>query len=494
MDPSQPHYPTSTSSDETEDDAHLYDHLTPNAAASASRKRSFDTLGRNRSAEMNILSSKGKGLQQQQQRGGGGARGSAGNMGGDTSTPSTTEQQQQQQQHEIQQLQSQQQPQQQQQQQQQRKYFGPSPLLRKEQNRAAQRAFRDRKERYVHQLEGMIKEQKEQHLKVTSRFQTNVALLTERNAVLQSENHYLREVIFAFETALSKGAALGVDAGIAGLHRAMLQSVKEELFKRHHAKKAEIAAAEAAKKSAPASMPTPRSEDGTAMDESSTSPSITVTASDKTENPIVINVGVDGGEEQSISSQKRAIEDLQGPCSPPAIKARRSNSTASSSSVGDYGGGASQQAQRQEQRPSQLHPPSSEHPTEDVITGPTSGVLYKAPPLFLGPGADHGTAMLISSPFESITVPSLLATKSSYPNVTRYPNYPTVFDELQSSLFPPGTLRSLVHESMPTPREVIEDNSLFDQQPRSFSKKQRFPPGRRNPQQGKGVGQKPVVM
>ncbi|KAG0230365.1 hypothetical protein BGX31_005862, partial [Mortierella sp. GBA43] len=107
---------------------------------------------------------------------------------------------------------------------------GPTcPALRKEQNRAAQRAFRDRKERHLHQLENMIKDLKSQHFLVISAYQREVSQLKGTIESLQSENYYLREVVFAFESALSKGN-----------HVTILKDVKQELFRRHYENKAAV--------------------------------------------------------------------------------------------------------------------------------------------------------------------------------------------------------------------------------------------------------------
>ncbi|OAQ31761.1 Bzip transcription factor Pap1 bound To Dna, partial [Linnemannia elongata AG-77] len=63
---------------------------------------------------------------------------------------------------------------------------------RKEQNRAAQRAFRDRKERHLQQLENMIKELKDTHHHAGVRFQRESQQLKSIIESLQSENYYLR--------------------------------------------------------------------------------------------------------------------------------------------------------------------------------------------------------------------------------------------------------------------------------------------------------------
>ncbi|KAG0250449.1 hypothetical protein BG011_008339 [Mortierella polycephala] len=98
-----------------------------------------------------------------------------------------------------------------------------SPAVRKEQNRAAQRAFRDRKERHLQQLENMIKELKDTHHHASIRFQRETQQLKGIIESLQSENYYLREVVFSFESALGKTG-----------NAAILQDVKAELYRRHY--------------------------------------------------------------------------------------------------------------------------------------------------------------------------------------------------------------------------------------------------------------------
>ncbi|KAK3808639.1 MAG: hypothetical protein J3Q66DRAFT_289058, partial [Benniella sp.] len=100
-----------------------------------------------------------------------------------------------------------------------------SPALRKEQNRAAQRAFRDRKERHLQDLEGSIKELKETNTKITQQSQQDAQQFKAAMENLQSENYYLRQVVLSFESALSKSG-----------NAAILYEVKAELYHRHYEK------------------------------------------------------------------------------------------------------------------------------------------------------------------------------------------------------------------------------------------------------------------
>ncbi|KAI8597981.1 hypothetical protein EDD21DRAFT_310039, partial [Dissophora ornata] len=100
-----------------------------------------------------------------------------------------------------------------------------SPAIRKEQNRAAQRAFRDRKERHLHEMESSIMELKNINSQITQRSRQDAERFKAALESLQGENYYLRQVIFSFEATLSKGGNM-----------AIIQQVKAELYHRHYEK------------------------------------------------------------------------------------------------------------------------------------------------------------------------------------------------------------------------------------------------------------------
>ncbi|KAG0043260.1 hypothetical protein BGZ83_011652 [Gryganskiella cystojenkinii] len=380
--------------------------------------------------------------------------------------------------------------------------------LRKEQNRVAQRAFRDRKERYLQQLENMIKELQEQHVLVTTQFQKKVQDITEKNEILLNENHYLRQVVFAFEVALSKGAAAasspstsspsssssmsssssstpGTDVAVGAsevvnIYAAILKSVKDELFRRHHANTA------AASETVPFSS---------TLFSSSPVPGITITAAEKSPKTklsmLVAEQSSPPADTSSLPIQDAAEEDTamdtdattiietatstspdrrspsginmtrftlkrgngEDSHSQPSVKVRRSSSASPDDTAEQI-----------------LLPPPSEFSSSALPSSlpPISAsreILYKAPPLFIAPSPDEGGKLsVISSPLDALAIPrpSYLEPGTILPKVTEYPKHLTVFDELQSSLFPPGTLQSLVLCNMATPQEVIEDKSLFD--------------------------------
>ncbi|RIA93665.1 hypothetical protein C1645_761823 [Glomus cerebriforme] len=118
----------------------------------------------------------------------------------------------QQQQEELQPEQQQQQNEQEQKQQQptppQRKKPGrkpnpASPALRKAQNRAAQRAFRERKERHLRELENTIKTLRENQYESLMKFQREYSHYRSLIEQLEAENSFLKEIAFTFECALN---------------------------------------------------------------------------------------------------------------------------------------------------------------------------------------------------------------------------------------------------------------------------------------------------
>lgn len=70
-----------------------------------------------------------------------------------------------------------------------------SPALRKAQNRAAQRAFRERKERHLRELEASLKQVREQRDKLSHE---NEQLKSE-NDILKSENWYLKGIVLSLQ-------------------------------------------------------------------------------------------------------------------------------------------------------------------------------------------------------------------------------------------------------------------------------------------------------
>ncbi|KAG0239003.1 hypothetical protein BGX31_003126 [Mortierella sp. GBA43] len=106
--------------------------------------------------------------------------------------------------------------------------------------------------------------------------------------------------------------------------------------------------------------------------------------------------------------------------------------------------------------------PNGDHPSAEGIYSLDGDILYKAPPLFIPEVTDDGKLAAPTSPFAPLSVPrpAYRPPGTNLPKHTDYTKHANVFDELQSSLFPPGTLESL-HINMSTPQEVMSDDSLF---------------------------------
>ncbi|CAI2172284.1 7250_t:CDS:2 [Funneliformis geosporum] len=72
------------------------------------------------------------------------------------------------------------------------------------QNRAAQRAFRERKERHLRELENTIKTLRENQYDSALKVQRELTHYRSLIEQLESENYYLKEIAFTFECALNK--------------------------------------------------------------------------------------------------------------------------------------------------------------------------------------------------------------------------------------------------------------------------------------------------
>ncbi|KAG0320310.1 hypothetical protein BGZ99_004587 [Dissophora globulifera] len=342
------------------------------------------------------------------------------------------------------------------------------PALRKEQNRAAQRAFRDRKERHLHQLENMIKDIKNQHFLVTSRYQREARQLKSAIESLQSENYYLREVVFAFESALSKGN-----------HIEILKEVKQELFRRHYENKTASASEKSFSPPVPSTTPTTPATPNTSA-APATPASLTASAASMPTTPTGsatpptqhLNsmaspntstfAAQDAGHSPAASmSPTLKIEAAaprslsQAPTIGPISLSAADGSRIHDGNIGDsYGASAGDEEHTQDE--------AEDQDSAEGVFSLDGDILYKAPPLFIPNHLEDGKLAAPTSPFAPLSVPrpTYRPPGTYLPKHTDYMKHPTVFDELQSSLFPPGTLESL-HINMATPQEVVSDESLF---------------------------------
>ncbi|KAK3842060.1 MAG: hypothetical protein J3R72DRAFT_443544 [Linnemannia gamsii] len=335
-----------------------------------------------------------------------------------------------------------------------RKPVATCPALRKEQNRAAQRAFRDRKERHLHQLENMIKDLKNQHYLVTSRLQSETHDLKNVIESLQSENFYLREVVFAFESALSKGN-----------HIDILKDVKQELFRRHHHNRRSSSTTPSATPSSPGTDHLTPPPSNTRSSFSPSSASTTLPTTPLTPTGSIATAGGAGFDTRPRTSSPLSPSMTSRQATPPKRSFSSPSPHNTPSPLGqsyhnnhDHQGAMDVSDELGPVR----HHPINDHPSEEGIPSMSGDILYKAPPLFIPEMLEKGQLGMPVSPFGSISVPkpAYCPPGTTLPEKTEYTKYANVLDELQSSLFPPGTLESL-HISMATPQEVVSEETPF---------------------------------
>ncbi|KAF9582028.1 hypothetical protein BGW38_000752 [Lunasporangiospora selenospora] len=344
-----------------------------------------------------------------------------------------------------------------------------SPAVRKEQNRAAQRAFRDRKEKHLHELEQSVNSLKELHTQVVQRSQREAQESKDTVESLRNENFYLREVVFSFETALSKGGYVTV-----------LQEVKADLYRRHYEKHTVKKTTSDGKAGVEESVPPPKksSPDPHASTNSGLKPKAGDAAllrdgrlTAQAIPPNSQQPSSSSGPNSSSGSRTTAISSWQGTTpvidprddsilsvsndilyKPPphmAAHARTTTSTSTTSTpVTTPSSSLPQSASSEKERRVSKHTSSSRRPAslpgsviEQPLTIVRSGVSSPAPPSPSSPLPQF-------SPWGS--------------RPTEYTKQPSVFDELQSSLFPPGTLQSIIRCNMPTPQEIVNDVTLFE--------------------------------
>lgn len=372
----------------------------------------------------------------------------------------------------------------------------PAISLRKEQNRAAQRAFRDRKERHLQQLENLIQDLKDQQFLLTGRFQREIQQLKSQNQVVVHENQYLREVVFAFESALNYRGEVEV-----------LQDVKQGLYRRFVGKQVQLqqqqqqqggggaggeggSQEQQQQQPPPPLLPVPSSPTPpVASSRTSLSPALqaatgatgTIHNSTTTASAIPPMISDNNSAEswaQLLAGQlPQRLQQQEG-----AVKGTGTGKLSSRGSTNS---------------PPNLVPSASEsplvvpesNPSDTASTGaetiPTPysinrEILYRAPASLhiselnstgedvspqttIGGGLLAAATTLQSGGGGVVPLSPFFPSGTLLPKVTEYTKHPTVFDELQSSLFPPGTLQSLVSTNMASPQDVVNDTKLFDQ-------------------------------
>ncbi|KAF8929955.1 hypothetical protein BGZ58_008559 [Dissophora ornata] len=314
-----------------------------------------------------------------------------------------------------------------------------SPAVRKEQNRAAQRAFRDRKERHLQQLENMIKELKDTHHHANVRSQRESQQLKGIIESLQSENYYLREVVFSFESALGK-------TGNAGL----LQDVKAELYRRHY----ENHATRKLSFSIPQQHPSPSMSAESPVSVSASIPAPTSMPAPMP-GPVPVDDNIPHATQVHMLNQAltaamaahAASMSVNTNAAKPAFATNHMslNNMASSSSA-----------------PSSSSNPWTQlglaDPQDDTIFSMNSDVLYKGPSMFSSSSSSDDGKLGTSAP----AVDPLAATRSNL--AASAPWLPKqTYDELQTALFAQTNLQSTGSNTgtikMSSPQNM--DSSLF---------------------------------
>ncbi|KAK9679646.1 hypothetical protein K7432_016203 [Basidiobolus ranarum] len=85
-----------------------------------------------------------------------------------------------------------------------------SPALRKAQNRAAQRAFRERKERHLKELEVCVKELRDNQHKAHSELERENQKLRYLIQILKNDNVHLRSIVSSFNSSMAEKPLSGV--------------------------------------------------------------------------------------------------------------------------------------------------------------------------------------------------------------------------------------------------------------------------------------------
>ncbi|KAG0220999.1 hypothetical protein B0O80DRAFT_495514 [Mortierella sp. GBAus27b] len=316
-----------------------------------------------------------------------------------------------------------------------------SPAVRKEQNRAAQRAFRDRKERHLQQLENMIKELKEAQHHSNVRFQRETQQLKGIIESLQSENYYLREVVFSFESALGKTG-----------NGTLLQDVKAELYRRHY----ENHAARKMSISVPSQHPSPAV--------SSMAPESPISVPSQAPTPNPMSVPMPGPVPVDDSIPHAAQVQMLNQALVAAMAAHNAGASAAKQQPFVPMSNVTATPTIPSNTPSAWTHLGLADPQDDNIFSVNSDVLYKAPSLFSSSSSDDGK---LNSPTVSMPVDPLASARS---NLAASANWlpKQTYDDLQATLFSQANLQSNPTNKMTPPPQSMgaaADTTLFGQLP-----------------------------
>ncbi|KAF9434290.1 hypothetical protein BGZ76_008252 [Entomortierella beljakovae] len=322
-----------------------------------------------------------------------------------------------------------------------------SPAVRKEQNRAAQRAFRDRKERHLQEMEETIKVLRETNAQITQRLQKDTQQFKSSMDTLKGENYYLRQVVFSFETALNKGGNITI-----------LQEVKTELYRRHYEKHTTTTKRLLDTTPEPESRP-PQTISSSFLPESDFAILLRQEQANRSASHANANIDTNvntnanpSTSSTSSTSSKSAIP-LTAPI-PPSPQSSLSDPPTSSSSHFTI-------------KDSPISSWNSMDSDDETIFSMNNDILYKAPPLYCVIDTNGGKLLKSFAPCDFppasqrpvfTEAGAFLAKQAEYNFANK-----SVFDELQSSLFPPGTLQSIIHAELSSPMDIVNDTSMLDQ-------------------------------
>ncbi|KAF8929272.1 hypothetical protein BGZ58_009077 [Dissophora ornata] len=266
-------------------------------------------------------------------------------------------------------------------------------------------------------MESSIMELKNINSQITQRSRQDAERFKAALESLQGENYYLRQVIFSFEATLSKGGNM-----------AIIQQVKAELYHRHYEKH------------------TAKKRSGTSWPTRATQPPVPTTPS------VFLPDGIPLFQLDSEGTSQQSREQILDQAIAAATTTISSKFTTATSDSSPYSSDVP------------ISPLTFADPEDNNMFPVNNNVLYKAPQLF--PTTELGGGKLTRSitPLESPPMPRPFFTETgAHLAKAEYTKHGTVFDQLQSSLFPPGTLESIIRSELATPREVVNDISLLDQ-------------------------------
>lgn len=317
----------------------------------------------------------------------------------------------------------------------------------------------------------MIKELKDTHHHAGVRFQRESQQLKSIIESLQSENYYLREVVFSFESALGKTG-----------NATILQDVKAELYRRHY----ENHAARKLSMSVPPQQPSPSpsvskstlSNTPVPMPPPTPAPTAATPATPAPApapiptplvmpGPVPVDDSIPHATQVQMLNQALAAA-MAAHAAAAAANANRSsysnnqNANSNQMTMNDIGSSASSSSSSSNAW-TQL---GLADPQDDNIFSMNSDILYKAPTLF-----SNTDDTKMNSPVTPSDSASGSRNQFTAPNWI--PKQTSVYDDLQSTLFSQNNnMQPTSNKMSASPQNMTADNLLFGQSQDSFSPNQ----------------------